>query len=244
MEPVPGLAALTQNKKKVDSLQSYINVMTAQKSATPRIKPAMNSKVSSVAAPKIIEQPKRNSDDLMIDELKTRYATDDLGELFNNEVKSGHYKQAQRLYSLLDARQSQTKKVAIFHLRLFIGLGDRDEIKKMVLGTPIEDGEFYLEKAKLYCEEHAAAQCLTNLDLAATTPGEFSDPVSLRQEILYYRALCYSIDLDGKASFGAIKKAMDAWFEVKIQFRMTPEHPHYQKAVAEMQRLGELSGKL
>ena len=36
-----------------------------------------------------------------------------------------------------------------------------------------------------------------------------------------------------------MKNAFDAWFEVKLLFRSTPENNHYQKAVSEMQRIAD-----
>jgi hypothetical protein len=81
------------------------------------------------------------------------------------------------------------------------------------------------------------------LELGSKTPCAFSDPAAVRQEILFYRALCYSDEYDANSSQARLKKAMDAWFDVKFQFRLSPDHPHYQKAVAEMQRLGEQTGK-
>jgi hypothetical protein len=238
----PGGAA---DEKKVDSLQSYINIMTARNTQMERIK----SKRFSVKAPAPpAEKPPMpplalNPDERLVDELKTQYGSSDLVALFAGEVKAGRYQQAQRLYSLLNADQGQTKKAAIFHLRLLIGLGDRNETKKALFAAPIEDGEFYLEKARFYFDDHAIAQCLASLELSARTPSAFSDPSALRQEILFYRALCRSYEFDEKPSQGALKKAMDAWFDVKFQFRLSPEHPHYQKAVAEMQRLGGQTGK-
>jgi len=104
--------------------------------------------------------------------------------------------------------------------------------------------EFYLEKARFYYHGHNLTQCLSNLELSAKTPSAFFDQVALRQEILYCRALCYSAEFDEKPAQPVLKKAMDAWFEVKVQFRLSPENVYYQKAVSEMQRLGEESSKV
>lgn len=38
-----------------------------------------------------------------------------------------------------------------------------------------------------------------------------------------------------------MKNALDAWFEVKLQLRATPESNYYQKAVSEMQRIADKS---
>ena len=236
----------SSEKKKVDSLQSFINTMVAKNvsaaNTRPKIKTTPNKPLPSVSNATPDQGPA--SDDRVIEELKTQYATADLVSIFTSEVKAGHYTQAGRIYSLLTTAQVQTKSVSVFHLRLLNGLNDREEIKKVLLGPPLEDGEFYLEKARFYYHGHNLTQCLSNLELSAKTPSAFFDQVALRQEILYCRALCYSAEFDEKPAQPVLKKAMDAWFEVKVQFRLSPENVYYQKAVSEMQRLGEESSKV
>ena len=232
------------DRKKVDSLQSYINAMTARNSEMDRMKfkkPLPKPANAASQSPPAASAP--NPDERMVEELKAQYATSDMVALFAGEVKAGHFGQASRIFTLLSQEQSQTKKAALFHLRLLIGLNDRDELKKALFIATIDDGEFYLEKARFYFDERSIAQCLANLELGSKTPCAFSDPAAVRQEILFYRALCYSNEYDANPSQARLKKAMDAWFDVKFQFRLSPDHPHYQKAVAEMQRLGEQTGK-
>jgi hypothetical protein len=233
-------------KKKVDSLQSFINTMVAKNiSATavrPKIKSGPNKPSLPVSDASFTQGP--SPDERMIEELKTQYATNDLVVIFSGEVKAGHYQRARLIFAQLTTEQAQTKTASIFNVRLLNGLNDRDEIKKVLLAPSVEDGEFYLEKARFYYNGHNLAQCLANLDLSAKTPAAFFDQIALRQEILYYRALCYSAEFDESPSQQALKKAMDSWFEVKFQYRLSPDHAHFQKAVSEMQRLGEESGKV
>ena len=241
-QPARTVYVTVPQQEKVDSLQSFIKTMGAKNvsAARPKIKSMQNKPSSPALAPAQVPGPEER----MIEELKNQYATSDLVAIFENEVKAGQYPRAQRIFSLLSADQARTKTAAIFHLRLLKGLNDRDELRKTLLETPVEDGEFYMEKARFYLSGRDVAQCLANLDFSAKTPAAFFDQAALRQEILYARAQCYSAEFDQKPSQAALKKAMDAWFEVKSQFRLSPDHAYFQKAVFEMQRLGEESGKI
>ena len=239
--------SVSLEKKKADSLQSFINVLVAKSVsaaavAPPKIRSGPSKSPSRVSAPSIAPSP--SPDERMIEELKTQYATSDLVGIFAGEVKAGHYPRASRIFPMLTNEQSHAKTATIFHMRLLNGLNDRDELKKVLFGAPLEDGEFYLEKARFFYNGHNLAQCLANLDLSLKTPSAFLDQVILRQEVLYCKALCYSAEFDEKPSQQALKKAMDFWFEVKFQYRLSPDHAHFQKAVSEMQRLGGESSKV
>jgi Serine/threonine protein kinase len=240
-QPARTIYVPVQQQKKVDSLQSFINTMVAKN--VPALQPKIQGRPSSRVSGKTLAKGPA-SDERMMEELKAQYSTSDPVAIFEREVKAGHYSEAQRIFNLLTADQAWTKTASIFHLRLLIGLNDRDEIKKVLFATPLDDGEFYLEKARFYFDGNNIIECLANLDLCAKTPSAFFDQVALRQEIMYYRALCYSAGFDQNPNQPALKKAMDAWFEVKSLFRLSPEHVHFQKAVSEMQRLGNESGKI
>jgi len=106
-------------------------------------------------------------------------------------------------------------------------------------GLALDDGEFYLIKARQYYREGNTASCLAFLDLSSKTRCEYLSSATLRQETLYYRALCFSREFDNHPSKATMQTALDSWFEVKLLFRSTTEHNYYQKAVHEMQRIGD-----
>lgn len=241
--PVPQQSGYLE-KKKVDSLPPLITaIVTKNIPATrPKIKSGQ-TRPSSRASIKV-PAPASAPDEQIIEEMKTQYATGDLVAIFANEVKAGHYQQASRVFAHLSDDQARTKTASIYHIRLLKGQNKQEELKKVLLGAPLEDGEFYFEKARFYYRSNNPSLCLTNLDLGVKTPAAFFDQVILSQEILFYRALCFSAMFDEKPSQAALKKAMDTWFEVKTQFRLSPENEHFQKALSEMQRLGAESGKV
>jgi hypothetical protein len=103
----------------------------------------------------------------------------------------------------------------------------------------IDDGEFYLDRARQYYREGNSAKCLAFLDLSGRTHCDLLSPSTQRQEMIYYKAQCYSREFDAHPSKTTMQAALDAWFEVKLLFRTTPEHNYFQKAVHEMQRIGD-----
>jgi serine/threonine protein kinase len=177
--------------------------------------------------------------DLFIDELKQKYGTDDLADIFVREVKTGNSRQALRVFDLLSPKQKEMKPVVLFWLRALESAGDKNTLAQAVTAQSINDGEFYLDKARQYYREGNTAKCLAFLDLSDKTQCAFLSPATLRQEMLYYKALCYSKEFDGHPSKTTMRNALDAWFEVKLLFRSTPEHNYFQKAVLEMQRIDD-----
>jgi serine/threonine protein kinase len=177
--------------------------------------------------------------DLFIAELKQMYGTDDLADIFVREVKTGHYPEALKVFNMLSLGQKESKAVVLFRLRTLEATGGQNAVAQVVAMQSIDDGEFYLARARQYYREGNTAKCLAFLDLSGKTRCEFLSPSTLRQETLYYRALCYSREFDSHPSKMTMQTALDSWFEVKLQFRATPEHNHFRKAVLEMQRIGD-----
>jgi hypothetical protein len=197
----------------------------------------------AAAAQKLAKEPsaleKKSGPDLLVDELKQQYGTDDLADIFVREEKTGHHQQALKVFDRLSEPQKETKPVMLFWLRALEATGGPGRGLSVVTGQSIDDGEFYLVKARQYFREGNTAKCLSFLDLSAKTRCDFLSPAALRQETLYYRALCYSREFDGHPSRTTMQTALDSWFEVKLLLRSTPEHNYFQKAVTEMQRIGD-----
>jgi hypothetical protein len=187
-------------------------------------------------APKVNKGP---APDLFVAELKQMYGTDDLADIFVREVKTGHYPEALKVFGMLSLGQKESKPVVLFRLRTLEATGGQNAVAQVVAMQSIDDGEFYLARARQYYREGNTAKCLAFLDLSGKTRCEFLSPATLRQEALYYRALCYSREFDSHPSKMTMQTALDSWFEVKLQFRATPEHNHFRKAMLEMQRIGD-----
>jgi len=240
----------THSHKKTPETAAVINEPALQqalpvKQQKPIAAKSQKSRLSTVTALLLKDPSEKPTDkknlagDLLLSDLKQQYGTDDLAEIFIREVKAGHLQQAQKIFILLSLGQKTQKSVILFHLRMLESIQNFAAASQVLASQVVEDGEFFLMKARQSFRENNSIQCLLYLDLASKTRCDFLSPASLRQEILYYKALCYGKEFDAHPSQATLKNALDSWFEVKLLFRTTPEHNYFQKAVLEMQRIGE-----
>jgi serine/threonine protein kinase len=211
---------------------------TAQRSSQPSGLPQRISAGKSLAA---AARPTTHASDsnLVIDELKRLYATSDLLTIFVKEIESRHYQNARRIVRLLSPQELSTKAGLLYRLRLLDVLGDRTSKEQLLLSQTIDDGEYYFAKAKWLFQNDKIDKCIESLDRSLKNRCEYFDPATLRQEVMYYRALCQSRQFDLSPSQTNSQNALDSWFEVKLLLRSTPQHTYFKKAVSEMQRIGE-----
>jgi Protein kinase domain len=174
-----------------------------------------------------------------VDEIKAQYGTSDLLELLVKLIKLGKYQQASVVYGAMTAEQQQSKSAVLCRILMLEALGDTKSLDNVLLSSTLDDGEFYLAQAKYHFRTGNLEKCLYFLDASLKSRCEIVNPVTVRQDVLYYRALSYSREFDDHPGQATMKNAFDAWFEVKLLFRATPAHNYYQKAVSEMQRIAD-----
>jgi serine/threonine protein kinase len=174
-----------------------------------------------------------------IDELRNQYGTSDLLELFVKEIKLSKYQEASLVYGSMTAEQQQSKIGVLYRIRMLEALGDTKSLDHLLQTASIDDGEFYFAQAKYFFRTGNLEKCLYFLDASSKSRCDVINPVAIQQNILYYRALCYSREFDDHPGRATMKNALDAWFEVKLLLKATPEHNYFQKAVSEMQRIAD-----
>jgi hypothetical protein len=221
-------------------------VATAEPTAV-HVRDRLSSAPKAVQKPSItVERPQvprahAPSLELPVDDLKNQYGTSDILELFVKAVRMGKYGDAQTVYTTMTAQQQQSQQAVLCRLRLLDAQGDAQGLKNIFQTSSVDDGEFYLAEAKFLYGTVNLEKCLYFLDASSKTRSELMNPAAVKQDVLYYRALCYSREFDDHPGQATMKNALDAWFEVKLQLRATPESNYYQKAVSEMQRIADKS---
>ncbi len=175
----------------------------------------------------------------LIDDLKSRYGTSDLLDLFVKTVKQGKYEEAATVYGAMAAPVQQSKSAVLYRITMLDALGDVKGLDNLLHSVSIDDGQFYLAQAKSQFRAGDLEKCLYFLDASSKSRCEAVSPMAVKQDVLYFRACCYSREFDNHPGEGTMKNALDAWFEVKLQLRATPEHNYYRKAVSEMQRIAD-----
>jgi serine/threonine protein kinase len=199
----------------------------------PEAKPA-----APAPAPKapVSAQPEEPGPSL-IDKLKVRYHTSDIMAIFSQEVEAGHFTNALTVYKLLAPGQADLKKAKLYRLRALKGAGDNDAVKNFVAGNNINDGEFYLEKARWCYVAKDYSQAWELIKRAAVSPAAYMEGSAFRELLLYSKATCASALYDKKPNSDTRKEAMEAWFDVKSQLKMSPEHKYFIKADVEIRRI-------
>ncbi|HUI92850.1 MAG TPA: serine/threonine-protein kinase [Chitinivibrionales bacterium] len=173
----------------------------------------------------------------LLDKLKQLYRTSDVMTIFSQEVEAGRFTNALELYKMLAPEQAGSKKSKLYKLRALKGTGDNAAVKSFVAANTIDDGEFYLEKARWSYVAKDFVQAYDLIKRASVTPAAFMDGRAFRELLLYSKALCASALYDRSPSDDARKEAMEAWYDVKTLFKTSPEHRYYLKADAEIRRI-------
>jgi hypothetical protein len=125
----------------------------------------------------------------------------------------------------------------LYRLRALRATGDRDAAKSLLFGNDFNDGEFYLEKARFYYVAKDYRSASQFVQRAAVSPAQFMDSRTFRETLQYSKALCASAFYDASQTAATKKEAMEAWYDVKSIFKMSPEHKYFIKADAELRRI-------
>ena len=173
----------------------------------------------------------------LLEKLIAQYGTSDILTIFVKEVQNQHFSNALEIYNRLSDQDKGSDKGVIFRIRALRQLGKRSELKEVLFSKDVRDGEFYLERARLYLETGNLQNAMKDLDLCAHTTAAYLDNKTLRLERIYTLARCKSKEFDSKPSVVLKNAALDSWFEVKVELQTSKDHRYFKEADLEMQRI-------
>jgi serine/threonine protein kinase len=228
-----------------------------QVSAPPQVQPFAQAPVAQIPAAVPAEKLKPVAVSLMnkktaiaapshqrrsyFDEAKARLGLSDPLEVITKEAEAGNYAGVLRIFGDLPPEVAADPVAQLFQLRALYALGKTIDAAKILNGPVINDGEFYLIKAKIACNQGNVDQSLLLLDKSLAVRAYNLDAETLRRDFLFWRAQCLTRRFDAAPADANRRDALDAWFEVKNAVRKNPAHEYFGKAVSEMQRIGEAS---
>ena len=186
-------------------------------------------------APTVISEPSPS----YLEVIKAKHGTGDPVEALAKEAELGRFESVLRLFGELPPEVAGENNALLLRLRALYTLGKRTEADDAVKQRTIDDGEYYLIKAKLSYAAGDAGQALKTLEKSVTIRARMLDAETVHRDYLFYRALCLGRVFDQAPSDDNRKTALDAWFEVKNYLRKIPDHSYFKKAVVEMQRIGD-----
>ncbi len=190
-----------------------------------------------------IEKTDKNAEEIVektfIDSLLETYGTNDLLEVMAKANRLKNFSDILRIYTeLLPDNAKTIKNTLLYRLHALVGLKKQNELKTFLSTHPIEDGEYFLEKAKSAFEIKNLNETEEYLTLSLRTPSEYLDRNTLKQEVCYYRALCSTERFDADPSEGNYKNTLGTWHQLKAEMKNDQQHFYYKKAISEMQRIG------
>jgi hypothetical protein len=173
----------------------------------------------------------------LIESLQEKYGTDDTFAIMEKELRVMNFQSILYIYENLKAEQAKSGKALVLKLRALDGIGNRSMVALFLNTESLNDGEFYLAKAKLAYVNGKFEDCKKLLTKSLTLPHAFMDYETLKREAFYYTALCNTALFYSGPSERTYKEALDAWWQLRTALRSDPDHPYNKKAVSEMQRM-------
>jgi tetratricopeptide (TPR) repeat protein len=168
-----------------------------------------------------------------------KHGTDNPVEALAKEAELGRFESVLRLFGELPPDVAGENNAQLLRLRALYALGRRTEADDATKNKIIDDGEYYLIKAKLSYDAGSAVEAFKTLEKSLRFRAQILGAETIHREYLFYRALCLGRMFDQAPSEDNRKTALDAWFEVKNYLRKIPDHVYFKKAVVEMQRIGD-----
>ncbi|HMD68967.1 MAG TPA: serine/threonine-protein kinase [Chitinivibrionales bacterium] len=175
----------------------------------------------------------------LLSSLQEKYGTDDNLVIMEKELAARNYQNVLSLYDLLPNNVARAPKALILRMRVFEATGNLGRLAQLLESNSVNDGEFFLEKAKFAFRNQNYAECRRLLALSLTVPHAFIDYDLLRQEVSYYTALCLTAQFDANPTEQTYKDALDAWWQLRNALRSNPDHEYNRKAVSELQRMAK-----
>jgi tetratricopeptide (TPR) repeat protein len=214
----------------------------ADKSGRVRLAEANKKTIPAKASapqPAHSPEPSASAPVSYLDQMKVKLGVSDPLEVLGKEADAGNYASALQIFDDLPGESAADPSARLFRLRALFGLGKMARAAEILNGPTIEDGEFYLIKAKLLRDQGKIDPALGLLEKAVAVRARNLDAESLRRDCLFCRAQCMSARFDSAPTETNRNDALDTWFEVKTAVRKYPNHTYYGKAVSEMQRIGK-----
>jgi len=235
--PAPVLPDVS--KKEGETIKEESEKISSSKSSG---KKAVKNVVLTAETKPPVKEPVKdkesfNDEESFIEGLKLKYRSSDLLTIFTKEVQGGRYDDALRIYNHLSNQDASSDKAVLFKIRILKQLHMNSDFRALLLSKDVKDGEFFLEKAKLYIDQGNLSEANRYLDLCSKTPGSYIEGSILHLERVYQTARCKSREFDANPSKKTGNAALDSWFEVKSELQTAKDHKYFKEADSEMQRI-------
>ncbi len=144
--------------------------------------------------------------------------------------------------SIVDSTESVT--ATLQKIRDKFTRGDLAGLGSIFAKPALDDGEYYLLMARYLCETGEWRKALPLVEKARTVPARALTGEKMTEEYLFYKAKCLDAAFGPEPTPARGAAAMEAWYDVKNQFRGSPQDSRYLYADNELRRISkEVNGK-
>jgi hypothetical protein len=171
--------------------------------------------------------------------LSEKYGIADPLEIMLKELGNKNYANVIKLYNGLPENQAKSGRALILKMHALEGAGSSAALSEFFRTMTLNDGEFYLGKAKFVYKNRDFAGCRKLLDQSLSSPHSFTEYDILKREAYFYMARCATALFDNDPNEQTYKNALDAWWQLRSALRSDPGHEYNKKAADELQRMAK-----
>ena len=136
------------------------------------------------------------------------------------------------------AKSKQITPASILdRIRVLVETGDLNSAERMIHKFPLDDGEYHLISAEILLKRNKLNTAISEVEKASRIPADRISSVEMRSKFLYLKACILAEEYDQSSQKQSGQSAMEAWYEVKYNYRSNKTHPHYIKADMEIRRI-------
>jgi len=168
-----------------------------------------------------------------------RHGTSDAMEIVRRELRAGSYASVLALFEYLPADRKVSTEARLYRLRALSGAGRTAQLRQALDEGEIADGEYWLTKARAAHEAGRSAEALGLLDRGSALPRMLMEYDEYKRESGYCRARSATALFDQSPGEETYKRALDAWYELRLALRADPGHAYNTTVQAEIQRIGQ-----
>lgn len=171
--------------------------------------------------------------------LAKKYGIADPLELMQKELGNKNFINVIKLYEGLPASLAISGQALILKMHALEGTGNSTALAEFFRQAALNDGEFYLGKAKCAYKTRDYAGCRKLLDQSLSSPHSYTEYDILRREAYFYMAQCATALFDKDPNEQTYKNALDKWWQLRSALRSDPLHEYNKKAGDELQRMAK-----
>lgn len=173
-----------------------------------------------------------------MDSLAEEYGTTSLLQIIPKLFRNGKTSDALRTYDFMDESLAANTVLVLYKIKILNKMKKHSELSQFLTEHELNDGEYFLAKARLAFQKKELAKTEKYLSTALKIPCKLLDRNTLNQEVYYYKALCATEMFDKDPTEKHYKNTLGAWHQLKTEMKNNQEHSYYKRANSEMQRIG------